>query len=391
MREMMILDTGKLVEEKRVRVACLLVSSALLLAAVGWQLETRVSGTWAVNCRTEDIDFCYIGTQIGDVKYVAEIGNETFYLYTLHDNCTWSKVEISVFDETVHKWRFDVALFKTPDNNLGMVWVDTEPNKKIPRAAFFLGKFDGQDWSGPFFLFYRGDFCSRLIDAMPFDNGDLLLLWEEPVYVEVNGKKAKGTGCWTLYSALITAKGTTKTQVFETDTPYFCYTKGFHLIKEGERIWCVYDHWTPKLEAYYRVWTENGKTWSQPEMISFPTSEVDQIFKTAEGDIAVLDYQVSGYNAFLYKSKDWKTWSKTKIFYSKEMIRGVYLDIDENGNEWGLLQTEKGLGLITPSEEAADIYEKVMKRADILYTTSLGTGVLSIILLVWGIWNAYRN
>jgi hypothetical protein len=73
------------------------------------------------------------------------------------------------------------------------------------------------------------------------------------------------------------------------------------------------------------------------------------------------------------------------------MIRGVYLNIDEDGNEWGLLKTEKGLGLITSSEEAADIYEKVMKRADILRNTSLGTGVFSIILLVWGIWNAHRR
>jgi hypothetical protein len=392
MREAMMSNMRKISKEKKVLVACLLLGSALILAAVGWRLETKTSGTWAVDCGLEGLDFCYVGTQVEDTRYLAEIGIENSRLYTSRDSCIWSEVEISVFDETVDKWRNDLALFKTLDNNLGMVWVDTEPSsEKKPRAAYFLSTFDGQDWSGPVFLFYRENYCVDLVDALPFDNGDLLLLWEEPVYLEINGKKAKGTGCNVIFSALVTAEEITAVQVFETDSPSFCYTKGFHLIKEGERIWCVFDHWTPESEAYYRVWTEDGKTWSQPEEIPLPTSEVDQIFKTAGGAIAVFDYQVDGNNGFLYKSKDWKTWSKTKIFYSKEMIRGAYLSIDENGNEWGLLQTEKGLFLITPSEKNASMYKGTAEMVDILYGASLAIGVFSIALLVWGIWNSFRS
>ncbi|MBU7015589.1 MAG: hypothetical protein HXS52_14585 [Theionarchaea archaeon] len=381
----------KVTREKKVLVACVLLSSALILAAAGWRLETRASGTWAVGCEIEGLDFCYVGLQVEDTRYLADIGIENSRLYTSHDGCIWSEVEISVFDETVDKWRNDLALFKTLDNNLGMVWVDTEPSaKKKPRAAYFLSTFDGQDWSAPVFLFYRENYCVDLVDAMPFDNGDLLLLWKEPVYLEINGKKAKGTGCNVIYSALVTAEEIITVQVFETDSPSFCYTKGFHLIIEGERIWCVFDHRTPKFEAYYRVWTEDGKTWSQPEEISLPTSEVDQIFKTAERDIAVFEYQVDGNNGFLYKSRDWKTWSKTKIFNSKEMIRGAYLSTDENGNDWGLLQTEKGLFLIAPSEENFSVYERTTEMVDIFYGASLATGVFSIVLLVWGIWSSFR-
>lgn len=165
-------NMGKISREKKVLVACVLLSSALTLAAVGWRLETETSGTWAVDCGLEGLDFCYVGTQVEDTRYLADIGIENSRLYTSRDSCIWSEVEISAFDETVDKWRNDLALFKTLDNNLGMVWVDTEPSsEKKPRAAYFLSTFDGQDWSGPVFLFYRENYCVDLVDALPFDNG----------------------------------------------------------------------------------------------------------------------------------------------------------------------------------------------------------------------------
>lgn len=344
------------------------------------QLETA-SDTWSFLCRIEDMPVPDDIIQVKDTMFLV-YGDNTIHLYESCDGCEWSEIESPV-DHDI--WLSSIILFKTPDDRLGMVWQETDSDKKEERTTFFWSIFDDTIWSEPKVLFYRDEYC-MIGDALMREDGSLLLLWNEslPYYIEEGDRTIRASGCRVTYRAYIHNDDITIEQVIEPENAVLCYTNGFSFIEDGECIWCVFEHGSgTRTYSFYRSWSKDGKTWSPPEVFEVPDSRASQIFSTPQGEIRVSQYQAYEKSFFLYRSIDWENWSQEKLLETKAGI--VKATLTEGKNRmWGIMHTRSDLFFIcSPEEVTRESREKhildISGSASFTYIIPL----VFIVVLIW--------
>ena len=298
-------------------------------------------------------------------------GSETIQVLKSHDGCNWSTIEPPTDDI----WLSHISLVRTPDNKLGMVWEETDPDQdKRPCCTFFLSIFDGNTWSEPAFLFDRDEYCSSLEGALMLEDKSLLVMWMESI----------GPGCHAVYRAYVNSDELIIDYVIEPKDRYICYTTGYSFIDNGDHIWCIFEHWSPQSPAaFYRSRSQDGKTWSPPEPFNAPIPRMHHIFLTPGGDIGIFDFTMHERNLFLHQSTDWEHWSRENLYTTKEGIRGAKIAEGKNGTLWGIIHTDSDFIFIHSSQESAQEYNEKMRIAAVLDYLSLFCVVLAVVLSLW--------
>lgn len=363
--------------KKGAAVSVLLIASVVLLCT-GLNLNRSVPGTWVSPCRIENAPGPHEIIQVKDVLFYAYDG-DIIRVFESLDGCIWSEIESP---PSGHVWLRSIEIFKTSTDQLGIVWQETDADKKKLRTTFFLSIFDGSTWSTPEILLQRDEYCS-IEAAMALEDGSLLLLWSEDLVrsIENGDRTITARGCDVTYRAYICSDDVLIERVIEPENPALCYTSGYAFIDDGEYIWCVFKYGT-RTYSFYRSWSQDGKTWSPPEMFKTPVSTVNQILKTPEGEIGILDFEPYERNLFLYTSTNWENWSKERIFTAESGIHGAVISGGNNGM-WGIIRTSSSLFLIRSSEKLLQDYNEKMHIAAVLSYLSLSCIVCAIVLSLW--------
>ncbi|MGD2250455.1 MAG: hypothetical protein PVF58_18825 [Candidatus Methanofastidiosia archaeon] len=366
-------------------VSILLIVSIVLLLA-GLKFEGSASDTWFSPCRIENTPGPNEIIQVKDVMYYAYNG-DIIRVFKSYDGCTWSEIESPVSGHDV--WRRSIEIFKTPADQLAIVWQETDPDKsKKSRTAFFLSIFDGNTWSEPEIILHRDEYCS-IEAAMALDGGSLLLLWSEDLvrYIEDGDRRIRAGGCDVTYRAYIGNDEVLIERVIEPENPALCHTSGFAFIDDGEYTWCVFQHGT-RTYSFYRSWSKDGQTWSPPEMFHIPVSIISQVLKTPQGEIGILDFDLYERNLFLYRSRDWENWSKEKLITAGSGIHGAVITEGKNGIMWGFMRTAGNLYFIRPSDTSIQDYDEKMRIATVLGYLSLFFIVLVVLISLLRMWKS---
>jgi hypothetical protein len=368
-----------LLTRRAIIVVCVLFFAFFMLFNEGHQLETA-SDTWSFLCRIEDMPVPDDIIQMKDTM-VLVCTDSTIHLYESCDGCTWSEIESPVDHDM---WLSSVALFKTPDHQLGIVWQETDSDKKEERTTFFWSIFDDNIWSEPKILFNRDEYCI-IGDALMREDGSLLLLWNEslPLYIKDGERTIRASGCRITYRAYIHNDNITIEQVIEPENTALCYTNGFSFIENGGYIWCVFEHGSGTgTYSFYRSWSKDGKTWSPPEVFEVPDSRASQIFSTPQGEIGVSYYKAYEKSLFLYRSTDWEHWSQEKLITAKAGIVKATLTEGTNGM-WGIIHAGSDLFFICSQEKV--IHESQEKHLDVSGVASF-TYIIPLVFIVVLIW-----
>lgn len=374
-------EEHNMVMRTRIIIVFFLAVAAISFFIIGSLFENTLPGTWSSPCDFKGFEIPRSPIQIGDTMFFAETLHQTIQIYKSLDGCNWSEVDIPIFDDN-QMWRSDVDLFEISENCLGMCWVDIEPNNIKPRSTFYKSTFDGSTWSEPTLLFQRDETCYSLIDVIIWDDG-LLILWEEPLFRQgtFEERPISVSGCHVLYRAYLKNDKVFIEPMVEPENPCFCDMKGYSFINDGERIWGIFRCYNRKSAGYFRVLSKDGKTWNSPEPIQFP--EINQIVVTPEGVLGGLSYDAHKRNIFLYTSKDWKHWTKQKLYRTEESTRYAIIVAGEYGM-WGIIKIENKFLYVHPSQDLKEEYYENIFFIRILYYLSLGVGFLGILFgLLW--------
>jgi hypothetical protein len=363
---------------KHIVAICLLLI-ALFTFLAARKIENEII-MWVSPCKIEDNLLSDSIIQIEDIMYIAEPG-KTISVLKSYDGCTWVEIESSISDHDAGFYSVD--LFRSPDNQLGIVW-EADRDKK-PRSTFFWSIFDGSTWSEPIFLFQRDEPCN-LNDAIMLEDGALLVMWNESLvyYSTLNGRTVRGSGCVVVYRAYIGNGGLFTEKVIEPENPKSCYARGYSFIDDGEYIWCVFKY-SNHTDSFYKSWSKDGKNWSSPEPFRVPVSTCRTVILTPEGEIGIFEYNLGEKSLFLAQSADWKKWSKNKIFNTKTRITGVDT-AGGNDRMWGLLDTEDGLFFIHAPEESAGENSEIRIFVKPLYFLSFFCFFVAFLLLFFILW-----
>ncbi|MBU7009142.1 MAG: hypothetical protein HXS46_00510 [Theionarchaea archaeon] len=374
--------------KRRAVTLAVLLAAAVTFFFLGMRVESTCSGTWVSPCKVDYALNPFEIVQAGDVLYLSYERDFTIHLYSSSDGCNWSKVDVIFFEEGEHVWRSSACLFTTPDDELGMAWVEKESDtKKKPRSTIFWSRFDGSTWSEPELVLQRDEPC-RLVDAIVLENGALLLLWNEfLVYQVKNGDRTfDASGCDVIYRAYVSSEELLVERVIEPEDPRFCSSEGYSFVNDGHHIWCVFEHGPyGEPNKIYRSKSEDGRMWSPPEPIHLPPSVSSEVFLTPQGEIGIIDFEVGQQNLFLFKSSDWEKWSREKLFRTEEGIKGAVIAKGKNGTMWGFVYTrgrEENLFFIHSAQESVPEYENKMVVIKILEGLSLSCIVLIVVLIV---------
>lgn len=240
---------------KHIIVICLLLT-ALFTFLAGRKIENEAA-MWISPCKIEDNLNSDSIIQIGNIMYQVNSG-KTISVLKSYDGCTWVEIESPVSDHDI--WLSSADLFRSSDNQLGIVWEETDPDRdKKPRSTFFWSIFTGSTWLEPTFLFQRDEPCN-LNDTIMLEDGALLVMWNESLvfYSTLNGRTVRGSGCEVTYRAYIGNGELFTEKVIEPENPKSCYTHGYSFIDDGEYIWCVFEY-SNHTDSFYRSWSEDGK------------------------------------------------------------------------------------------------------------------------------------
>ena len=323
-------------------VLIVIIISVSILGYIGFISLMHTPGTWNSSCKFQGLSF-YPNEiiQIGGTMFFAT-SREHIKVLKSNDGCNWSEIASPTAGRDI--WLCSMEIFKTPEDNLGIVWEETPaPKKGTPRSSFFLSIFTGTEWSEPQLLFQREEFCTPE-DALMLENGALLLLWKEPLVREytINGKTSRGSGCDLLYRAYLYEGELFIEKIIESKDPILCYSNGHGFIKDGQTVWCIFEHGVYGKTFLYKSWSEDGITWSEPEPFDIQgvdfSKDIINIVSFSDG-IKMLSYRAKCKDIFLLQTVNWKHWSKEKIFTTKNKIEGVMLTQGEK-NMWGFVYSD---------------------------------------------------
>ncbi len=363
-------------------VAVLLVAAAAFIIT-GTALESALQGTWVSPCKVGDTSYPFEIIQAGDTLYLSNERDFTIHVFKSSDGCNWSGVDPDFFKEGEYVWRHSACLFNAPGGNLGMAWVESESD----RCTIFWSTFDGSTWGEPEFLLQRDEQCS-IEDVIVLENGALLLLWNEFLVHQVkNGDRTfEASGCDVIYRAYINNDELLIERIIEPEDPWFCSSDGYSFVDDGHYIWCVFEHGLyEETPTVYRSRSEDGKMWSPPEPIHLPDSIRKKVFLTSKGEIGVLSFEVGKKDLFLFRSSDWKKWSREKLFKAEEGIKGAMITEGPDKTMWGFVHTkdiEDDLYFIHSKQESKIEYEKRIFISSILENLSLFCIALLMIFIV---------
>jgi hypothetical protein len=332
-------------------VLIVIIISVSILGYIGFISLMHTPGKWNSSCKFQDLSF-YPNEiiQIGNTMFFAYEG-ENITIFKSNDGCDWSEITSPTAGRDI--WSSTVEIFKTPKDNLGIVWEETTEEQKS-RSSFYWSFFTGTEWSEPQLLFQREEFCTPE-DALMLENGALLLLWEEPhihTYTK-EGKTMSVSGCNLLYRAYLYEGELLIEKIMEPTDPILCYSDGHGFIEDGQNIWCIFEHGGYDKTFLYRSWSEDGITWSAPEPFDIQgvdfSKDIINIVSFSDG-IKMLSFRLKEKDIFLLQTDDWKHWSKEKIFSTRDQIKGVMLTQGEN-NMWGFADIGENVFYISSLNE----------------------------------------
>ena len=373
--------------KKRVIVVSILLVTAYLSAIMSVTLENTASGTWALRCEIKDLPPPHLDEliQIGDTAYVTK-EEETLRIFRSYDGCDWSEIESPAPIQYSYSW--SVEIFKASDNRLGIAWEEYDSKSdEESGSTFYWSTFNGTTWSDPEILFSRDVYCF-LIDAFMLEDGELLLMWQEPLfrYIKKGDKTVRASGCDVVYRAYVNNDEVLIERVIEPEDPKLCSIFGVSFADDGERIWCVFEQWKDGC-LFYRSWSEDGRDWSLPERFPVPGLSVRYVLVTPKGEIMLLDYYFEGEDLYFLMSTDWENWSEERIFRREKGIKGGFRMLEgDSKTMWGLLGTPNGHLLIQPSQESGQKYQEFVRIDKILkYLALLCIAAVILYVFSW-IW-----
>ena len=372
---------------KKTTAMAVLLATAVIFAVMGTLFESTLPGTWGSQCKIEkSLDPLEV-IQVGDAMYLTKEADFTIYVSRSFDGCSWSEVELSIFEGDHPVWRHSERLFKAPGDKLGMGWVESYPEKESANA-FYWSTFDGSTWSEPERLLLRDGGCF-LKDVIALEDGALLLLWKENL-IQYGEKTYSGSGCHIIYTGYVDGDEKVIEDLNEPENPMVCSAEGYSLIQNGDRIWCIFRS-EETTYAAYGSWSGDNKHWNDPEPVEIPGGPNESFFLTDHGEIGITKSDEEGKNLFLFTSPDWVNWSREKLFTTEQSM--IYAEITQgkDGRMWGIVETDDEIFFIEPSQILSEDYEKNMFFINILITLSLSCIVLLLILVLLWIWKYKRT
>jgi hypothetical protein len=279
--------------------------------------------------------------QIKEMKYLVSVVEE-LHISKSYDGCTWTEIPHPC---TIRPhYVYSPALFKTPQDQLGLVW--SEKSLGRPQiSSLYMSIYEAEIWSAPRLLFQREEIC-HVRDAVMLVDGALLILWDEPYYIPQPslGPNTIGTGCDLIYRAWVINDDEIIERIFEPENLTFCIMKGLGFIVEDGTIWCAFYQENEDVQLY-RSKSRDGKKWDPPELIE-STIHGDQIILTPQGKIGIVDHDYYEKRVYLYTSVNWKTWRKEIIFESDDLIAGIIITQGESDTLWGIIDSGSDVFLI---------------------------------------------
>jgi hypothetical protein len=323
---------------------------------------------------TDDLPYPHDIIQIKETLYYVS----GIFVYSSHNGCDWSEIESFAANHDI--WSCSSALFKSSNDNLGIVWEETNPDReKKPCSTFFWSTFDGYTWSEPQLLFTR-DECCNLIDALMLEDGVLLLMWDEPLvqYTEYEGETTGLYAGHVVFRAYIKNSEQHIEWVIDPGKPLLNTTLGYSFVRDSNGIWCVFSH-TDNTDSFYKSWSETGRNWSPPEQFFVPGSDIRDVLPLSQGKAGVLVRVNDEKDLVLLTSTDWENWSEECLLKTENGIRGSLLTEGRNGTLRGFVVTGNALYFVHFSQESSERSDFFIK---ISYSLSLLCGSLLVLYIL---------
>ncbi|MBU7039157.1 MAG: exo-alpha-sialidase [Theionarchaea archaeon] len=319
------------------------------------------------------------------MKYAADRKDSLVRIWRSKDGCTWTEIEPPRFQDFQ---LLSLQLCETEQGQLGVIWQETHDEEEgESRTTFFCSVFADETWSEPRVLFNRNEYCA-IEDVTVLEDGSILIIWDEAHFItyEVGDRTVRGSGCTIVYRAyvnksdVINKNDVTIEQVMEPESEKYCRMSAVSLVKNGQRIWCVFRYGDWSSDSLYRSWSADGKTWSTPEQFEIPGVNVEEVFFLPDGTICAIGRKEEDFwtrpatHYFLCYSQDWKQWNRQELFSFDRSPVSVMLTEHES-RIWGFATGFGGFSLRIP-----DHPHTLTSGSDYLRRLYLATGFLSLCL-----------